>query len=247
MKTVISTAIAAFALTGAAVAADLPARDAAPAPAPAYSVGYDWTGFYVGGQIGYIQNRDKASVPLLAFIGASQSYSANSAIGGVYAGYNWQMNSLVLGVEADANIFNTSKTTNAIGGFVFGPPSNVRVRSTYQVGLVAKAGVAFDRALLYVLAGGTLANVDARYNLFATSQTSDSSRLGWTVGAGMAYAFNANWSARVEYRYTNFGTKNDGLVNFAPLSVSHRVDSHRFMGGLTYRFGGPAAPVVAKY
>lgn len=238
-------AVAALSFSTAVIAADLPARDAAPAPSPAYSTAaFSWTGFYVGGQVGALQARDRASVPLLA---ASQSFTANSIIGGVYAGYNWQMNSLVLGVEADANLLQASKTTSAIGAFVFGPPSTVRGRTIFEGALVAKVGFAFDRALIYGLGGVTFSNFDARYNLFATTQSNTTTRAGWTLGAGVAYAINNNWSARLEYRYSNFGTQRHALVNFAPLSVSHKLESHRVMGGLTYTFGGAAAPVVAKY
>lgn len=238
-------AVAALSLSTAVMAADLPSNQPAMAPAPMMAAPiFTWTGFYVGGQAGYVTNSDRASVPLIA--GAAQRRSASSAIGGIYAGYNWQMNSMVIGVEADGNLFNTSKTVSSIGTFVFGPPASVRVRSTYQIGLVAKVGVAFDRALFYVLAGGTMANLDANYN-FGPVQNSDSTRIGWTVGAGIAYAINNNWSARLEYRYSNFGTRTDALTFAPPLTVSHRVDSHRVMGGLTYRFGGPAAPVVARY
>jgi outer membrane immunogenic protein len=71
-----------------------------------------------------------------------------------------------------------------------------------------------------------------------------STRTGWTVGAGWEYGFTPNWSARLEYRYTDFGSYSDRSTfsfpgfTYRPSRVSHGTWRYR------YRFGGP---VVAKY
>lgn len=38
-------------------------------------------------------------------------------------------------------------------------------------------------------------------------------RIGWTVGDGVEYAFDPHWIIRAEYRYTDFGLFNENLVN----------------------------------
>ena len=56
MKKILLAAVAFAALSAPALAADLPARAAAPAPVPMAYI-YDWTGFYIGGNGGYGSNR----------------------------------------------------------------------------------------------------------------------------------------------------------------------------------------------
>jgi len=101
--------------------------------------------------------------------------------------------------------------------------------------------------VFYVTGGGALANQN--YSLVspfapAFSTNASATKLGWTVGAGVEYAFAPNWSARVEYRYSDFGKLN--VANFvAPANISRRENAVRM--GVSYHFGGYAAPVVAKY
>ena len=111
-----SVAWIAAASLGAAVAADLPPAYKAPvkAVAPASS----WTGFYIGGNVGYgwdsgssgvsALSTDAALAPVLAAILAAGSYptslspSAKGVIGGGQIGYNWQLPSQwLIGLEAD--------------------------------------------------------------------------------------------------------------------------------------------------
>ena len=97
-----------FAVLGAVSvsAADLPARPYTKAPVIAVDPAYDWSGFYVGGHLGYLWG--KTSVVddgVLTEPGAP----TNGVIGGVLAGYNWQSGPLVLGIEGDIG------WTNAVG------------------------------------------------------------------------------------------------------------------------------------
>lgn len=112
----LAIAIAAVASIGTpAFAADMPVKVApSPPPAPVYN----WTGFYVGGNIGASIGRAKtdysiAPVTLLAHIPPSPVFTipglAGSSItepagviGGGQVGYNWQFSPIwVVGLEAD--------------------------------------------------------------------------------------------------------------------------------------------------
>jgi outer membrane immunogenic protein len=73
---------------------------------------------------------------------------------------------------------------------------------------------------------------------------------GWTLGGGLEYAFASNWTGRVEYRYTDWGT----ITDVAPTGISPRFDGVSYRHepsdqtvrvGLSYLFN--AAPVVARY
>jgi outer membrane immunogenic protein len=93
-------------LTTSAVAADLPLK--APAPPPVQAV--SWTGFYVGGHAGYAWGRsdgdltfDPGTGPIVVFDPSHRTIDADGWLAGGQIGFNYQINSLVFGLEADAS------------------------------------------------------------------------------------------------------------------------------------------------
>lgn len=67
---------------------------------------------------------------------------------------------------------------------------------------------------------------------------------GWTVGAGLEWAFANNWSAKVEYLYINFGN-GPTVAATAKLSIADgNMADNIGRVGVNCRFGGP---VVARY
>ncbi|MBN9081596.1 MAG: hypothetical protein BGP04_11360 [Rhizobiales bacterium 62-17] len=226
MRKTLLTAVALSAMASTAMAADLPRRAPAPAPAPMYVAPiFTWTGFYVGGQLG----------------GAWSANNTNGFIGGGHVGYNYQMNnSFVVGLEGDF------EGTSLKGSRAFFPGVLVKNRINWQASIRARAGVAFDRALIYATGGVAFAGL--RNELIAPpfSVSASNTRTGWTIGAGVEYALTNNWSARVEYRYADFGRRNDGF-GFLFANNNNRVQEHAVRVGVSYRFGGPAGPVVASY
>jgi len=98
-------AIASTIATGA-MAADLPAKVYTKAPPPVVAV-YDWTGFYIGGNVGYSWGRSSGTEAFsdatsgLILSAAANRFDMNGVIGGGQAGYNWQRDRWVFGLEAD--------------------------------------------------------------------------------------------------------------------------------------------------
>ncbi len=73
----------------------------------------------------------------------------------------------------------------------------------------------------------------------------DSTRGGWTVGAGWEYAFAPNWSAKIEYNYMDFGSSSPTFTSAAGATTSFNIDqtAHLALFGINYRFGGnPVGP-----
>lgn len=226
-------------VAGNANAAD-PAIRMAPAPAPAF---FSWTGGYVGLQAGYSFGRDKTAEYLTAtgaFTGLQWSYKANSALGGLYAGANYQFGSIVLGADADISYTNTS------GGFVDPPalPLNPggagRLTHHWAGALRARAGFAYDRLLIYAAGGLAFGSFKYRYTNGTTlvNETTTSTRTGWTVGGGVEYAFTNNWIGRAEYRFTNFGKFYYASVTAFPglLTGSQNPRFHTLRAGISYKF-----------
>ena len=236
MQKIIAAAATALALTTAAAsAADLPSRGPAPVFAAA-AAPYNWSGFYVGVNAGgawgnrncgdYLLN---VAPPFTASTCGGSSGSNNGRFTyGAQLGYNWQYNSLVLGIEADINGLTGRNRSN--GSFVFaGPPLGAAGRYTFNNGnssnyfgtVRGRVGYAIDRLLLYVTGGLAFggsggnsvsasffpgppfaATPDAR---FTTGGGSRNNRVGYAFGGGLEYAFTNNWSVKGEYLYVHTG------------------------------------------
>ena len=233
-------------------AADLPRRNGGPdlfSPALVTT----WTGFYAGAQVGYTWGNDQTNVdvPGFPFTFSGPDHDANGVVGGVHAGYNYQTGLAVFGVEGDVELAGINGKTQLTGGGAF---SGYNITSSLDVAFQgsARGRVGFallDRMMLYGTAGLAFAAVENKYtatlppgNIFgAPAGTStakfDDTRLGWTVGAGVEYAIMSNWTARFEYRYTNFSAYKNATALLGPAASSEQdPDFHTLRIGASYRF-----------
>jgi outer membrane immunogenic protein len=236
LRHVLLSSAALAALTSASFAADLPSRKA-PAPVPYVAAPiFTWTGFYLGAEIGAGWLNDKGRFFAPGPVG-SLNYDRNNAgvVGGGFAGYNWQLsNSIVIGAEAD--IEGTSITSNTVA-------PTISESLPWQGSLRGRLGYAMNNALFYATGGLAFGQIDTRYPGFNFSGTQP----GWTLGGGIEYAFNNNWFARAEYRYTSFSGFTDTAVVPPTVSVKHAPNENAVRFGVGYKFGGPSGSVVAKY
>ncbi len=267
----VASALALALLSTTAFAADLPSRRAPPvyAPPPPIPV-FSWTGLYIGGQVGYQFGRSNA----IAYDNfgnglAANGGSANGVVGGGHIGYLFSTQS----IPVLSNITGAFSSLPLIGGLggaggVFGIEGDVdgsSVRTAYGLGgfgnynnepiqgsIRGRLGFAVDRALFYATGGaafGDLRNTYVNGLTGATDQFSHT-RVGYTVGGGVEYAFTNNLSVRVEYRYTDYGAYSDNLANssLGGLNVRHHDTNNRVQAGFSYKFNTfSPAPVVARY
>lgn len=224
---IVRLAALAFPLMAAASAhaADLPNRGFAPPPAAAVYVPpvFSWTGFYVGLNGGYGWGS-------LGSIGnATFGKPSGFTLGGT-AGYNYQINQFVIGLEGDLNWTNIDSTERAPG------PVFSTADVNWMGTLRARAGFSLDRALLFVTGGYAGASLDAKFNdLLTPANGSESNwRNGWALGGGIEYAFTRNISAKTEYLYTSFGNQNvfTGTANASRADLSLSL----VRAGVNYRF-----------
>jgi len=210
--------------------------------------------------------------------------NANGFIGGGQIGYNYQFNRFVAGIEADIQglsgrssggiatsvpitgfpiaVNTTLTTTNSVQwlgtlrgqlGYAVTPSLLV-----YGTGGLAYGEVNSSTTISQQLIGAAAAGATVPYaSVAGISQI----RTGWAAGAGAAWMFTSNWSAKVEYLHYDLGSASysGAMSNLSgpgapvPLgtllytvgatsSTSFRGDIVRV--GLNYKFGGP---VVAKY
>ncbi len=209
-----------FAGTAGAFAADLPRAMPPAAKAPVFVPGFTWTGFYVGINGGYgWGNSDWNGFP--------GSADASGALLGATAGYNWQVNSLVFGLEGDL------AWSNMRGSFAsLTCPLGCETRNNWLGTVRGRVGVAMDRFMPYVTGGVAFGDVEARPAGFAGVSEVNA---GWTVGGGIEAALGANWSAKLEYLYVDFGSVNCSTVACGlPTDVDMRSNVVR--AGLNLRF-----------
>jgi outer membrane immunogenic protein len=214
----------------AAQAADLPTKKAAPAPVfvpPPFT----WTGFYIGVNAGGVWGTGSRTAtlydygfPLLSssFPGSVGSNSSGF-IGGGQVGYNWQSGAAVFGIESDIDWTSGSKNSARslpIGG-LYGLPAtdyanlNASAKMTWlgttraRIGFVATP----DNRLMFYGTGGVAYGGGSGYlNYYDTAGdfylhgAPSSSRVGWTVGAGVEYAITNNITLKGEYLYYNLGS-----------------------------------------
>jgi outer membrane immunogenic protein len=226
-----------------------------------------WTGFYLGANLGLGIGNKKfydlyGPVPDFAL---DANAGVQGWIGGLQAGYNYQINSLVFGIEGQ---FDWSGVRSNFSCFSFGNQT-CSANAEWFATLTGRVGALFGPALLYVNGGAawtrdTVTDVattagcvpsggtivcSAPGDLFSGSQI----RPGWTVGGGIEYRLTPNWSVRAQYQYMNFGerpiTLTDGGTGIFPEEVKQQIQL--IEAGFNYSFVGPAvlapaSPLVFK-
>lgn len=231
-RILLSTVLVAAA--GSAMAADLPYRTAAPAPYVSAAPIFTWTGFYVGLNAGGAWNdgRSLSSTGFAApdpFIFGSGSNDDVGFTGGAQIGYNMQFGSFVAGVEADINYLDRNGGgTGAFPAIAAGAPAFTDFtvgggNSGNWFGTVrGKLGFAFDRAMIYATGGlaygaraGSGSIVQRDFDggapgvaLLTTlpGTGGNGNNIGWTLGAGMEYAFTNSMSFKLEYLHVDMGS-----------------------------------------
>ena len=242
MNKILLSTIALLSLTAGASAADLPARSPI-AAAPVFSAVpvFTWSGFYVGAQVGYTSGEASGTIGFRGVTLLDDEFDLEGFVGGAHAGFNYQFGSIVVGVEGDieGTSFDGDVTVN---NFVAaGDALTARASLDFQGSARARAGVAFDRALLYVTGGLAWASFENSYTYFngvtTTDESFDSTEWGWTVSAGLEYAFTNNLTTRVEYRYTQFESFNNTSALLLPGAVADvEPEFHTVRLGLSYKF-----------
>jgi outer membrane immunogenic protein len=216
-----------------AQAADLPRR---PVPAPVAPVAYappvyNWSGFYVGGNVGAGFADSSWTDP---FTGAHDTFNKSGFLGGGQVGANVQFNALVLGIEGDFDWTGLK----ASGHDSVGDTINTNTQWTSTV--TGRVGAAFDRLLVYGKGGVAFAHDhDSLNDIAGGAATTSLTRTGWTAGAGLEYAFAPNWSAKIEYDYLGFGSETVNLPTtvFPTYSSSASLNIQEVKAGINFKFG----------
>ena len=215
--------------------ADTPATPASP-----------WTGAYAGVNAGggFGTVKDPTVTPVTGDI------KTGGVLGGLQVGYNHQVGSFVLGFEADYALAHVKGDVSAsVNDFTFegdvwsgAAKADSKLESFGTVR--ARAGVAMNSALLFATGGwayggnkittsGMLIDAVSGESLSFTNSGSKWMS-GWTLGAGVEYAFMQNMTGKLEYLYADLGKSTFSPGALGSTQISNKVSIIR--AGVNYRY-----------
>lgn len=228
MRRIVVALLGATLLGGAAAsAADMPVKG------PVYKappiVLYNWTGCYIGGNVGGIWGRSNINIPGYP---SNFNITNSSAIGGGQLGCNYQMQQFVFGIEG--NWDGMSLSGDALSGGA--AAERYSVKWTWEASVRGRIGWAPAGTpwLIYFTGGPSWAHLNSANfipGLVVTTAQSGTHN-GWTIGGGVEYQLTPNWIAGIEYRYSAYQSKRYNYVG--PVDVDLKTNA--VMGRLSYLF-----------
>jgi outer membrane immunogenic protein len=238
MKALFLSSAATLVLTAGSQAADLTTYEPVEAPAIVAPVPeFAWTGFYVGVQGGYAFGNDEddelefdtdgdGDFDDTVFVGGADAFpdfeseSDNGFTAGVKLGYDQQFGSFVLGGVVDLNYLDLEEETT--GTSVTPADYTFHRELDWLATARLRAGVAFDRVLVYGTGGFAYGGIDQSFstdsgaNLVGGDDNGelppdrrqsldgdDDNAWGYTVGAGVEALVTERVSVGLEYLYTS--------------------------------------------
>jgi len=243
------------------VAMALVVAGASPAAAVGALPPYDWTGLYVGGYAGgpfgsRAKAQDNGGGPFTAYNdghGHTWRYDLSSSfIGDAQVGYNFQIPSIVLGLENEVGyISQTGSRADPVS-------PNGDTKSSTEVGrwfdvLGGRVGVAFDRWLVYAKGGGAFTHVSSKVvdscitgscGGGAVSTSGGESVVTGAGGGGAEYAITNNSTYKLEYlfitvdsSFNSSGPATAGGATGTTFNFKHNVNGiHTVKLGVNYKF-----------
>jgi outer membrane immunogenic protein len=222
--------------------------------APASPV-YNWTGFYIGGNVGYGWSHRDFTNTITGTLGAIQNSAINSGnddgkgwLGGGQIGFNYEfLSHWVAGIEADIDVTDITSSTFACFTALAGITAcGTRDTDVKDFGTVrGRLGYAVNNVLVYGTGGWAWGHGTNTTQVTcigpgcpgtsAVPPTSpapasvDVNPNGWTAGSGVEWAFLPNWTIRAEYLHLQFDgvTEDRSKSGFFPgLFISTHVSSN---------------------
>ncbi|UXM95135.1 porin family protein [Bartonella sp. HY329] len=265
IKYLLAASAAALIAATAANAADI-VQPAPYEPAPVVTVPtFSWTGAYVGGQIGgswsdsnVRTERNVGFLPLGYTKGTSWSPDGDGFVGGLYAGYNFEVgNNVVLGAETDFVWGDVKDSYSSIDRYaadsVYNYNTEGSIKQKWAGATRVRVGYAMDRFMPYVAGGVAYTKVETSGQNYLTSANpaaptvqagsvlgynTSNTMTGWTIGAGVDYAVTDNVLVRLEYRYADYGDKTNTYTHTSGQTFKEKVDykSNDVRVGVAYKF-----------
>lgn len=238
-------------------------KDGSFAPPPVYN----WSGFYVGANVGGAWTQLDSSHSegfsdgdYAAGFTINHTNEAIGAVGGGQIGYNFQTGGFVIGVEGDFGYLGVSQTRNIISAFETYPGGSsslalgTRIEGGFLADITGRIGYASGPALFYVKGGwayfdGTVgtSGINALAIMARTTDIRDvsaSGLSGWTLGGGIEYLLNQSWSIKGEYQHFDFGSVDfHPVISDPTIVIGNTLTADVVKVGVNYHFGATNNPL----
>lgn len=211
----------------AADASDLPGKKNTP-QAPIVSA--PWTGFYLGLNAGYTFQNNATITDITTTIPKTTFGGGNGFIIGAQAGYDHQIQSVVVGIAGDINYDATEKSHHP--SWAASPLYKLNVSNEFTGTVRGRLGyLVHQDLLLYATGGLAIGRKQLKDNEQNVPPSQSKTHLGLVVGGGLEYRVTKNISTFVEYRYYAYEA-----LNYVKKEVKSRPDNSEIRIGLNYRF-----------
>lgn len=242
-KFIAGVVVAVAALAGPALAADIPVRAPAKAPAMVVPAAYNWSGFYtattLGGGWQHINGVDAA--------GLTSNSEGTRWWMGSHIGYQWQWSNWVLGVEGgfiepfghrfDSSTGGTAGCTTAGAAF----QCNSRINYIWTAG--GRVGYAFGNWMVFGQGGWASGRFEETITsggvVFSGSKESHS---GWYAGGGVEWYVTRLWYSDlilgIEYRHFEFDSKSHVDIAGPAFNKTFNGDVDMVLGKATFKWVG---------
>jgi outer membrane immunogenic protein len=247
LKSSVSAAALSLFLAAPAFAADVyngglkdsPSADVFEAPTVV-----NWTGIYIGGQIGVINSNHDTALSVYdpktsLDIATLDGINASGLLGGGRVGFDIARGRFLFGVFGEYNFSNASADASILAGGTIAKPlydtAEIEKDNDWSVG--ARAGlIVAPRTLAYVMAAYTQAdyNVSAHDTKGKSVYDKDVTFDGVSVGGGVEFAVSNNIFLGMEYAHTFYGEENlfDNGKAGSGIRISDSLDEDRVMATL---------------
>jgi outer membrane immunogenic protein len=194
---------------------------------------YNWSGFYIGAQVGQADLRSHANTPDIL----DQAYFQQDdgwLLGG-QIGFNMQKCMAVYGIEADLAWTDVGRSHDTLFG-----AAHIRNEANWVGTIRTRAGIAVDNLLLFVTGGIAFADFDKSFGFTGgPSLYNDSDvRWGWTVGFGTEYALTDRISWRSDVLYTSFENDTHTVDIGIPFAFRTHDEMWMLRSALNFKIGG---------
>jgi len=171
---------------------------------------YNWSGFYAGAHVGGVWGRSVVRDNARDGVDPGPfSYAPSGAFGGGTGGYNWQIQKLVLGIEADLGYMDLSGS-GIIGSSHAASHQDLTLDGGLYGDVTGRAGILVSPTTLLYGKGG-FAFYDGEAKQATTNPgyapTGTDTFTGWTAGGGIEHFITPNLSLKVEYLHFDFGSQ----------------------------------------
>jgi outer membrane immunogenic protein len=199
----------------------------------------NWSGLYVGGNIGAMFARASGTsdftdtTPAFSSNPQTNSFSKTGFLGGGQVGINWQFNpAWVAGMEADwdwtgkrYSFCRQTDSTSAPCSDSSDGFETISSKTDWLATARARLGVTAGNWLFYGTGGAALGRINTSLTLnclvngcganstvaLAATSTTSTVKVGWAAGLGAEVMLGGQWSARAEWLHVDLGTVSNML------------------------------------